>query len=175
MRIVCPSCQAAYEVPDAVLRPASPGAPARVVKCARCGNAWAPAAEPAAPIPLPVQPEAEPPAAPPAPPPADDRPPTARTAPADPTPVAPAPEPAARIPEAQPAARAVVPRAAEKLAPPDPPSEAARGSGMVVTLLAWITSLALLGALGWGVVAWRGAIMAAWAPSRRFYDLLGLM
>jgi hypothetical protein len=65
--------------------------------------------------------------------------------------------------------------AAEKLSPPAPPSEAARGSGLVVTVLAWIASLALLGGAGWAVVAWRGAIMAAWSPSRRVYELLGLM
>jgi hypothetical protein len=45
----------------------------------------------------------------------------------------------------------------------------------VVTILAWITSLALLAVAGWAVIALRGAIMAAWAPSRRLYDLLGLM
>ena len=37
MRIVCPSCQAAYEVPDKLLSSA-----ARKVRCARCGDAWMP-------------------------------------------------------------------------------------------------------------------------------------
>ena len=37
MRIVCPSCQAAYEVPDKLLSGA-----ARKVRCARCGDAWTP-------------------------------------------------------------------------------------------------------------------------------------
>jgi predicted Zn finger-like uncharacterized protein len=170
MRIVCPSCQAAYEVPDAVLRPAAPGAPARMVKCARCGNAWAPAAEAPAPEPPPAP--APPEAAPQAPPPAEeDLPPPPPVSPATPA----GPEPAPRKPEPAPVTRVSVPRAAEKLTPPDPPSESARGPGMVVTILAWVTSLALLGGLGWAVVIWRGAIMAAWAPSRRFYDVLGLM
>jgi predicted Zn finger-like uncharacterized protein len=36
MRIVCPSCSAAYDVPEARLRPG------RVVRCTRCGKEWAP-------------------------------------------------------------------------------------------------------------------------------------
>src|SRR5579875_2656608 len=40
MRIVCPACEAAYEVPDTVV---SPG---RVVRCVRCGKDWAPIAKP---------------------------------------------------------------------------------------------------------------------------------
>ncbi len=45
MRIVCPSCSAAYDVPDSLL----PGG--RIVRCARCGNEWMPvrAETPAAP------------------------------------------------------------------------------------------------------------------------------
>lgn len=39
MRIVCPSCAAAYEVPDARLMPG------KSVRCARCGTNWTPAAE----------------------------------------------------------------------------------------------------------------------------------
>lgn len=39
MRIVCPSCAAAYEVPDARV------VPGQSVRCARCGTNWTPAAE----------------------------------------------------------------------------------------------------------------------------------
>ena len=39
MRIVCPTCEATYNVPDAAL---SPGRP---VRCARCGNNWIPQRE----------------------------------------------------------------------------------------------------------------------------------
>ena len=39
MRIVCPGCEAAYEVPEAML---SPG---RTVRCARCGRGWIPLPE----------------------------------------------------------------------------------------------------------------------------------
>jgi predicted Zn finger-like uncharacterized protein len=49
MRIVCPSCAAAYEVPDDKLTMG------RVVRCARCHNEWSPPLnEPIAPPP-PVQ------------------------------------------------------------------------------------------------------------------------
>jgi predicted Zn finger-like uncharacterized protein len=36
MRIVCPSCSAAYDVPDSLVTPG------RVVRCARCAGEWAP-------------------------------------------------------------------------------------------------------------------------------------
>ena len=62
MRIVCPSCNAAYQVPEAVL------AQAPEVRCARCGHNWRPVSEAPAEAPAaPVAPPAEPP--PPAPPP----------------------------------------------------------------------------------------------------------
>jgi predicted Zn finger-like uncharacterized protein len=38
MRIVCPTCSAAYEVPDSLV------APGRMVHCARCGTEWVPVA-----------------------------------------------------------------------------------------------------------------------------------
>lgn len=40
MRIVCPSCAAAYEVPDTRVLPG------QSVRCARCGTNWTPVAEP---------------------------------------------------------------------------------------------------------------------------------
>jgi len=39
MRIVCPSCSAAYDVPDSLLTAG------RVVRCARCGGEWSPITE----------------------------------------------------------------------------------------------------------------------------------
>lgn len=60
MRIVCPSCAAAYDVPDERLHPG------QAVRCARCGNDWCPtgamvvAPPPPEPEPEP-QPEPEPP------------------------------------------------------------------------------------------------------------------
>ena len=60
MRIVCPSCTAAYEVPEARLLPG------QSVRCARCGTNWTPVAGPQ-PAAVPAAPQ--PPAAAPLPPP----------------------------------------------------------------------------------------------------------
>jgi predicted Zn finger-like uncharacterized protein len=38
MRIICPACETAYDVPDSAL------APGRVLRCARCRAEWAPVA-----------------------------------------------------------------------------------------------------------------------------------
>jgi len=102
MKIVCPTCEANYEVPESVL------AAKRQVRCARCGNDWIPGANwqpegasaevEVAPAPsvapaTPAQPP-PPPAPPPAPPPVTTsiEPPPA-VAPAPPAAAAPAPEP----------------------------------------------------------------------------------
>lgn len=45
MRIVCPTCTAAYEVPPTLLRPG------QVVRCARCTGEWAPQIDTIAPPP----------------------------------------------------------------------------------------------------------------------------
>ena len=200
MRIACPTCQAAYEVPDTLLRPPAPGAAARKVKCARCGNAWAPEVPEAAaaPIALPaplsspgpqvaLPPPDAPPVSVPAPTPfvvpaADAQPP----AEPDDLPSPPVVAPPVAGPEATPVAASVaartaasgpapVPRVAEKLTPAEPPSEAARGPGLVLAILAWVASLAVLGGAGWAALRWREAVMAAWGPSRRVYEWLGLM
>jgi len=68
MRIVCPNCDATYEVSDALLPPG------RATRCARCEHRWVPVApveEAAPPPPEPVPVAAEPvPEPPPEPPPA---------------------------------------------------------------------------------------------------------
>ena len=51
MRTACPSCSAAYDVPDSLVPPG------RVVRCARCGSEWTPAG----PAPPPPDAEAAPP------------------------------------------------------------------------------------------------------------------
>src|SRR5450432_3525002 len=68
MRIVCPSCTAAYEVPDRLL------GGGKKLRCARCANEWvpaeilAPAAAPPTPPPLPPAAAEPPPAVAPSPP-----------------------------------------------------------------------------------------------------------
>ena len=55
MRIVCPSCAAAYDVPDDRL------VPGRAVRCAGCGAGWTPRPlQAAVPVPVPVEEEPEP-------------------------------------------------------------------------------------------------------------------
>lgn len=162
MRIVCPSCQAAYEVPEKLL-----SGPPKRVRCARCGEQWFPqdaatgedraTPEPDAPLP------ADPP--PPAAVPPSDVPPP--DVPPDPPPVA-AP-PVAALPVA---ALPVAAQVEERLMP-EPPQGAGRG-GLIVAGLAWLASLVLLGAAGWAAVAWRAEVMAAWGASRRLYQWLGL-
>ncbi len=44
MQIECPACAARYDVPDEVVRPGRP------MRCARCGETWAPLAVDAAPV-----------------------------------------------------------------------------------------------------------------------------
>ena len=151
MRIVCPSCQAAYEVPEKLLSGAS-----RKVRCARCGDAWTPeptAAPVLTPTPTPM-PEAA------MPPPEPEPEPEAKPAP--PVRVAPSPPVAVVVP-------LVVDRLVLEHAEPPP----GRGPAMMAAV-AWAASVALLGFAGWAGVAWRADIMAAWAPSRRLFTLLGL-
>ena len=56
MRIICPSCEAEYDVPEALL-----GTAPRPVRCARCATEWIPHGFPAPPpLPIPVEPPAPP-------------------------------------------------------------------------------------------------------------------
>lgn len=64
MRIVCPQCHTAYDVPDHLLSPS-----ARPLRCSACGHSWAltpPEPDPPPPVPLapapklPAQPPAQP-------------------------------------------------------------------------------------------------------------------
>ena len=159
MRIVCPSCQAAYEVPDKLL-----SGPAKRVRCARCGEKWVPQAEaPAADAPAAPPPAVEPEPAPEPPPPPPVAPPAAVEAPVG-RPLG--------APSGAPVATRVAARVEERLAP-EPVPATGRG-GLIVAGLAWLASLALLGAGGWAMVAWRAEVMAAWGASRRLYQWLGL-
>lgn len=57
MRMVCPACSAAYEVPESLLTAG------RAVRCARCAHQWTPLAAPPEPIEPTVQPPLPAPAA----------------------------------------------------------------------------------------------------------------
>ncbi len=165
VRIVCPSCAATYDVPEAAL------APGRPVRCARCGTEWAPlpATETRAP-------RDSPPLVPPSLIPSSLDPP-------DPT-VWRAPERVSRpaVPLANPDAGAdadltrKLPRNPRVLTAQSAPGAAVRRPRRSDTapLIAWLASLVLLIALIAAAYAWRGSIMAAWPPSERLYAALGL-
>jgi len=154
MRIECPSCQAVYEVPDALLT----GGP-RLVRCARCAKDWQP---------TPMQPDPPATASEPAPP----QPPQA-AAPATPTAV-PKPEPG--VPPAPPPPRpARPPTPLRPIDGPRIPTTSPRPAGRAKVVMAWLLSVAALAALGWAGYAYRADLIAAWPPITRLYALLGLL
>jgi predicted Zn finger-like uncharacterized protein len=149
MRIVCPSCDATYDVPDAML-----AGGARKVRCVRCGNEWVPTAVTVAPLAF-EEPQAETPAY--RPPPSPEPPPL---------------EPLARV---EPRLHPLRPRhdTAREMTEPvleEAPPPRAGAAAMV----AWGVSLAVLLALGVAAVQWRAELMAAWPPSERLFAALGL-
>lgn len=150
MRIVCPSCQSAYEVPEALL------AGGKAVRCARCGTEWAPLP------PAPSQPQPQPQATPaPAPPPLVAEPPAE-------------PEPPPRL---EPRLGSYRPRSVDTVDDARPPPRddeigpAPRPRGAI---LAWLVTLLVLVALLWAAFVYRDQVMHAWPPSARLYALLGL-
>ena len=147
MRIVCPSCSAAYDVPDGLLRGR------RTVRCASCAREWNLTE---------VPPEAPDSLFRPEPPPMAERSEVMEA------------EPDASL-EPEPPRREGIPRetiarviAMNRLAQPPPP----RGRGAVA--VGWLLSVGLLVALAWLAYDWRIEVMNAWPPSVRLYGLLGL-
>lgn len=144
MRILCPACAAAYEVPISLLKPG------QAVRCARCGKEWTPDLEPEAsaappePPPLPSSPSME-----------GDR--IALRPPSDA-----ASGPPSR-PTPRPTSRPTVLRHT-----PAPPGARAGLS------LAWAGSILALGVLLALAYSERAAVMQAWPPSARVYAALGL-
>jgi predicted Zn finger-like uncharacterized protein len=201
MRLVCPECTAAYDVPDSML-----GGAARRVRCARCSHEWIfdPAAQAAAP-PSEPPPEAAPssPAASAtaiAPPPGNEL--GARRSPGgtseleeleelfaearigapadDADPASPVPSPAGpagerggplRADERPRASRAGEPRRRGTAAAAR--SAPARMSPALIAI-AWALTIAVLGGGGYAAVAKRTDVMRAWPPSERAYRVLGL-
>ncbi len=118
-----------------------------MVKCARCSTTWTPAPPPipaAATREIEHVPEPRQPAMLPAPAPAR----VAIT------------EPVQWVPQQWPFAETVAP------ARPEP-----RPKGLMV---AWVASIALLGAVAVGAYAQREVVMEAWPPSQRLYAAFGL-
>lgn len=152
MRITCPTCDAAYDVPDARI------AGGRAVRCARCGSDWVPLADTAPPPQALTLPDAVLPVG------------AALGQTVQAAPAATVAVPAATT-LAFPAATMPPP-----IAPALPPSPApARARPSPPILLAWTASFLLLGFLVWAGIAWRAGIMHAWPPSERLYAALGLL
>jgi predicted Zn finger-like uncharacterized protein len=162
MKIVCPSCDATYEVPESAV------ASKRAVRCARCGGDWVPGAA--------QTPEPPPPAEVPAPPsPPPDPEPVQEAAP-EPEPVAEeitTPEPVAARPPPQTAAAAqwqgVVDAIAHEAASKPPAPVRPKPP-----IAAWFVSVTLLAILVAAAIAFRTPVMKAWPPSTRLYAALGL-
>jgi predicted Zn finger-like uncharacterized protein len=145
MRIVCPSCSAAYDVPDSLVTAG------RIVRCASCSGQWMPV-------------EADAPEPEPAPPPTVDPSPLAAV-PAAPTAPQAVPTDSPPIAEAAPRPSSAMDRLALQSQQP---------SSRLPLRLAWLASLSLLAFLGWAAYAWRAEIVAAWPPSDRIYAVFGM-
>jgi predicted Zn finger-like uncharacterized protein len=179
MRVACPSCSAAYEVPDQMLGPTQ-----RLLRCARCGTEWPVAATIAKPPARPA-PESEPESdaqSEPGPG-ADQRPgPEPKSGPEPEPPAAPAaprPPPALTI-------QAAPGRPERMLRPPLPqaewtgpgpgaqPRRQSRKQAGIGAWFAWLGSIALLALLVWAAYAYRSQVMRIWPPSQRLYVILDL-
>jgi predicted Zn finger-like uncharacterized protein len=160
MRIACPSCDAVYNVPDALL-----AGPTRAVRCVRCGTEWAPQPLPP-PRPALLAPSGFPSVA------------------ASPVPDAPPPDAPPEIgppPRVEPKLSSYRSRTEPRLdagedgdarpPPRDDETTLRRRRGAVA---GWILSVVVLVALAVAAVGWRTQVMAAWPPSQRVYGVLGL-
>lgn len=147
MRMVCPACSAAYEVPESLLTPG------RTVRCARCGHQWAPVAAP------------EPDTSPPPPAPEPEAPPQPRwpdTEVVEEAELEPLPEEAPRQePRFTAMDRLTLHQANAKTSP-------------VPLRVAWIGTVLALLLLAAAAYVWRVELMHAWPPSQRLYNALGV-
>jgi predicted Zn finger-like uncharacterized protein len=169
MHVSCPNCAATYQVPDARLKPG------RRLRCAQCSVEWTPVevepftealllaaveVQPAAPQVERSQKATAPEAVP-------DSPAIPLTPAANTT----SPEPSRTAPALQ--SPAIVERPM-RLVPPEHVSAMSRARASVPLLLAWVLTLIVLAASGWGAYQYRSVVMQFWPPSERAYAALGL-
>jgi predicted Zn finger-like uncharacterized protein len=152
MRIVCPSCSAAYDVPDSLVTAG------RVVRCARCNSEWAP-----------VKVFGTPPeefAASPA-----DEAASTSVPPEEAAPEPPPADPALPVPESSATRIAATPRqsAMDRLV-----AQSAWPQSSTHLRLAWVASFVLLVLAVGAAYTWRAQVIAAWPPSANAYAALGL-
>jgi predicted Zn finger-like uncharacterized protein len=146
MHIACPSCAAAYEVPDSLMTPG------RVVRCARCSGQWVPVE--ATPVPEETAPEG--PERESSPPPREERGAVLASRP---------PAEAASLALAPPPRFSAMDRLAAYPAWPKP---------RLWLRLAWAGSLVLLVLGVGGAYGWRSQIVDLWPPSARMYAVFGM-
>ena len=160
MKIACPTCNAAYEVPAENL------APGRGVRCARCSNVWPP-------IPA-FEPPPEITASP--------APPAAMLSPAAPPPSIAAAQIAPELngndpfdTEATPAHLAAPPpTSALTTIDETAPAATTPTSNQMPVRIAWAATVALLALAGWLAITRQADIVQAWPPSERAYAALGI-
>lgn len=147
MRIECPGCDAAYEVPEAQIRPG------RSVRCVRCAVQWRPGGELAeavmAPSPVELLPDS-------------------LSVPDD----AAVPDEHGRDGVVR-LRRSGVPVPLATVDGPVAPGANALVRKMATWRMGWMASLILLGGLLASATYWRMAIMQDWPPSIRLYTTLG--
>lgn len=150
MRVVCPNCAAAYEVPTRLI-----GAGPRPMRCARCAHVWTPS----------IQADGPPVYSP------------ALRTPAGPVtdvPQSPGVEPTGPLPASRPFPKLAPYRARgldEVPAPLPPALPPARGQAAAI---GWVFTVVVLAALAGAAWQWRTQVMTAWPPSERVYRALGL-
>lgn len=166
MRVSCPACDAAYEIPDDVLTVGG-----RRLRCARCAHEWTAEAGGAAssPVSLPVP-------APPSPRAAPQAEAVAQTSPsATLEREAAALEPGERGAEehglpVRPAARLVAsPPLVQDRADPIDEADGSKG-----TVFAWAVSVLVLAVIGTAGYVFRDTVQSVWPPSQIVYAALGL-
>jgi predicted Zn finger-like uncharacterized protein len=154
MRVVCPACNAEYEVPNRLI------GTGRRLRCTRCNHDWLlhPPAPTEALHPAPLPAPQPIPLSAPQPAPLSAPQPVPLSAP-QPIPLsAPQPVPGLRRPPQVPY-------------PPLPRADEPRGG---LRWLAWLGSLLVIGLLLAGLWDYRAELTAAWPPMARLYDWLGL-
>lgn len=162
MRLACPNCATAYEIPDRVL-----GTGMRKLRCARCGTEWASPALPAEPATSPTKGEAAPPLPRSREPAEPDAPRATSSALAEGSSAfaVPGPSIAGEVPRRRWPPEA--PRAQDFA--PEP-----RAATPASIWLSWAGTIVVIVLLVWGGYTFRTEVMHFWPASERLYALMGL-
>ncbi|MGH7066829.1 MAG: zinc-ribbon domain-containing protein [Acetobacteraceae bacterium] len=162
MRLACPTCATAYEIPDHVL-----GTGRRTLRCARCGTEWTFPALPAAPASNPTKAEAAPPL-------------PRFPEPCEPdTPRAPSSALAEVAPALAISGPSIAGEAPRRRWPPEAPraqdsASEPRPAAPASIWLSWAGTIVVIVLLVWGGYTFRTEVMHLWPASQRLYALMGI-